>query len=84
MLFPENRKPIPEFLSGKKNFQKCNPPDFKFYIGKATNKHFPKHIWCNVSFASVFIAINNTKSKENRTKINITLYGGGGGEGLLR
>ena len=29
----------------------------------------------NVNFESVFTAINNTKSKEHRPKINVTLYG---------
>ena len=37
----ENRKSIPKFLKGKKTFQKCNPPDFKLYPSKLTNKNFP-------------------------------------------
>ena len=37
------RKPEdhPNILSGKKTFQKYNPPDFKFYLSKLTNKIFP-------------------------------------------
>ena len=31
------------------SFQKCNAPDFKFYLGKLTNIFFP--IWCNVKFS---------------------------------
>ena len=41
LLFLQNRKSIPKFLSGKKTFQKCNTPDFKFYLSKLTNKKFP-------------------------------------------
>ena len=39
-----------------------------------TNKNFP--ILCNITFESytVFTAINNTKSKENRSKLNISPY----------
>ena len=29
-LLHENLKTIPKFLSVKKTFQNCNPPDFKF------------------------------------------------------
>ena len=29
------------FFCGKKTFQKCNPPDFKFYLRKFNNKNFP-------------------------------------------
>ena len=54
----------------KKTFQKCNPPDFEFYLGKLNDKKIP--IWCNVNFESVFIAINNTKKQR---KFNITPYG---------
>ena len=54
----------------KKTFQKCNPPDFKFYLGKLNNKTFP-HM-SNVNFVSVFIALNNTKKQR---KFNITPYG---------
>ena len=39
-LLRENRKSIPKFLSSKKTFQICNPPDFKFYPSKLTNKKF--------------------------------------------
>ena len=31
-LWRENRKSIPTFFSGKELFEKCNPPDFKFYL----------------------------------------------------
>ena len=40
-LLRKNRKPIPKFLSGKKTLKKCNPPDFKFYPSKFTDKNFP-------------------------------------------
>ena len=40
-LFLENRKSNPKFLSGQKTLKKCNPPDFKFYLAKLTNKNFP-------------------------------------------
>ena len=36
-LLRENRKTIPKFLSGKKTFQKYNPPDFKFYPSELTH-----------------------------------------------
>ena len=39
-LLRENQKSIPNFLSGKKAFKKCNPQDFKFYPSKLTNKNF--------------------------------------------
>ena len=39
-LLRENQKSIPNFLSGKKPFQNCNPQDFKFYPSKLTNKIF--------------------------------------------
>ena len=70
-LLPENRKYIPNVFNGKKTFQKCNPPDFKFYLDKLNNKIFP--IWCNVNFVSVFTALNNTKKQQQ--KFNITPYG---------
>ena len=31
-----------------------NPPDFKFYVYKLTNKKFP--VWYNVNFGPVFFA----------------------------
>ena len=34
-------KTIPKFWSGKNTFQKCNPPDFKFYPSMLTDKNFP-------------------------------------------
>ena len=37
-LLRENRKSIPKFF---KTFQKCNPPNFKLYPSKLTNKNFP-------------------------------------------
>ena len=40
-LIVENRKAIPKFLSGKRTFQKRNPPDFKLYPSKLNNKNFP-------------------------------------------
>ena len=45
-LFLENRKSLPLFLWGKKTFQKCNPPDFKFYLGQLKNKHFLRVAKC--------------------------------------
>ena len=35
-------------------FQKCNLPDFKFYLCKSTDKNFP--IWRNVNFEALFFA----------------------------
>ena len=55
-----------------KTFQKCNHPDFKFNLGKSSDKIFP--LWCNVNFESVFTAIKQ-KAEKNRPKINITRYG---------
>ena len=40
-LLRENWKTIPNFLSGKKTFKKCNPPDLKFCPSKLTDKNFP-------------------------------------------
>ena len=56
----------PKLLSGK-TFQKCNPPDFKFYLGKLTNIFFP--LWCNVQF-TCFIAVFNAV----KTDTNLTLH----------
>ena len=42
-LFPENRK---YSFSGKKTFKNCNPPDFKFYPSKLTNKIFCYIVLC--------------------------------------
>ena len=39
----------------KNFFQKCNPPDFRFYLSKLTNKNSP--IPCSVNFGFVFSAI---------------------------
>ena len=44
-LFPENRKSIHNCFVVK-TFQKCNPPDFKFDLGKLNNKTFPHMVWC--------------------------------------
>ena len=41
---------------------------FKFYFGKLNNKHYP--IWCNVSFESVFTAIN----KRNKQRKQLTSH----------
>ena len=38
LLFLENRKSIPYFLSSKKTFQICNLPDFTFNVGNLNNK----------------------------------------------
>ena len=61
------RKPeyIPKTFNDKKTFQKCNPPDFKFYLVKS---FFFFSIWCNVNFMSVFTALE-------QRKFNITPYG---------
>ena len=45
-LLREKRKSIPNCFNGKKTFQKCNPPDFKFYLGKLNNKNFPHMVEC--------------------------------------
>ena len=45
----------------------CSPLDFKFYLGKVTNKIFSSMI--NVNFEAVFIEINFIKSNENSLKI---------------
>ena len=34
-------KDYSKIFNGKKLFKKCNPPDFKFYLGKLNNKNFP-------------------------------------------
>ena len=47
---------IPIFFNGKKKKKKCNPAEMQ----------------CNVNFASVFTALNNTKTQR---KFNITPYG---------
>ena len=52
-LLPEHRKSVPKFLNGKKLLKKGNPPDFKFYPSKLTNKNSP--IWCNVKFSLPFL-----------------------------
>ena len=65
-LFSEKRKSIPYFLIGKKPFQNCNPPDFKFYLDKLNNKKIP--IWCKVNFESVFTAINSIKKQRKQTQ----------------
>ena len=52
LLFLENRRLFPEFLSGK----------ILFKDSKLTNKNFPK--WCNVNFESVFIAVSLLKTKK--------------------
>ena len=43
-LLRENRETIPKFLSGKNLLKKCNPPDFKFYPSKLTDKIFPSRV----------------------------------------
>ena len=53
----------PKFFNGKKkkkNFLKCNRPDFKFYLYKLNNKKYFL-IWCNVNFESVFTALKQYK-----------------------
>ena len=57
------------FLSGKKKSKKCNPPDFKFYPSKLTDKDFP--IRCNVKFSLLFLYC----LMQRKHKINITPYG---------
>ena len=64
-LLRENQKSIPNIFNGK-NFKKCNPPDFKFYLGKINNKtllHMVQYYFC-VCFH--FIK-QYKKSKENLT-----------------
>ena len=44
-LFSEIRKPIPNVLVVKTLFQKCNPPDCKFYLSKLIyNETFPRMV----------------------------------------
>ena len=43
-LLCENQKTILKSLSGKKFLKKCNPPDFKFYPSKLTDKNFPRTV----------------------------------------
>ena len=43
----------PKILNGKNLLKKCVPTDFKFYLGKFTNKNFP--IWCNVKTPFAFL-----------------------------
>ena len=69
-LLHQNRKPIPIFLSVKKTFQDCNPPDFKFYPSKLSNKNFP--IWCNVKFSLLFVLTNEVKTD---TKLTLHIWG---------
>ena len=55
-----------------KNLLKCNPADFKFYLGEVINK-----MWENVNFGPVFFAVCIVYCSENsvRLKSNITQYG---------
>ena len=59
-VISENRKSISKLFYGKITFQKCNPPDFKFYPSKLTNKFFP--MWCNVKFYLLFVLFNAVKT----------------------
>ena len=43
-LFPEKLEVRPKNFSCKKTIQTCNPPDFKFYPRKLTNKNFPQMV----------------------------------------
>ena len=52
--FPTKNRSPSDNVSMVKNVQTYRY--FKFYFGKLNNKHCP--IWCNVSFESVFTAIN--------------------------
>ena len=65
------RSPFHNF-SVVENFQKCNPPEFKFYLGLITNKK--KIPWCNVNFEAVFFASYFVQCKENSLKISITVF----------
>ena len=40
-LLRENRKTILKIFKSLETFQKCNPPDFKFYPSKSTDEKFP-------------------------------------------
>ena len=59
----------PNFFNCKKTSKKCNPPDFKFYLGKLNNKKFP-HIVYNVNFVSVFTAL---KGKDYKNTLEFCL-----------
>ena len=62
----EKRKSIPNILSGK-TFKKCNPPDFKFYLGKLTNIFSPYGVMLNsLCFIVLFNAV--------RTDTKLTLH----------
>ena len=60
----------PKMFKWYKILKKCNPPDFKFYPSKLTNKNFP--IRCNVDF---FFAFLYCLMQWKRHKINIAPYG---------
>ena len=68
-LFPENRKSIPSFLCGKKNFKNIPPPpppDFKFYLEKL-----------NDNSESVFTIWNNTTNQRKQTNNYIMWWASG-------
>ena len=57
LLLRDKWKSIPNFLSGE-SFQKCNPPDFKFYLGKLINKFSPYGVMLNsLCFIVLFNAV---------------------------
>ena len=65
------RKPEdhPKCFNWKKTFQKCNPPDFKFYPSKLTNKHFP--IWRDVKFSFFFFFFVLLNAVNTDTKLTL-------------
>ena len=71
--FPENQQFIPYFLCGKILFEKCKPPDSKFYLGKLIIK------FSHIIFSLISLQYKIQKSKENLTlhhmgKIFISLH----------
>ena len=66
----------PKILSGKnlKTVKKCNPPDFKFYLGKLTNEISPYGVMLNsVCFFCINAMKTDTKLTLNRMG-NILLF----------
>ena len=55
-----------------KNVNKCNPPDFKLYLGKLNNNIFPILILCNSNLEYVFTALSKKKKKKKK---DIVPYG---------
>ena len=66
-LLPGSRIRVHPEVFNDKTLLEINPPDFKFCLGKLTNKMFP--ISCKVTFPFFFFFF--VQSNENSFKINI-------------